>query len=534
MTPRSLRTFAAAALFCGVAGAAMTPSLTQGRSAPDWTTAGADAQRSGWVPVDPWLSIESMRDFRFLWKLRLDNEARQQSALSTPVSMANLNTYKGFKSLVFVGGSSNNVYAVDYDFGTLFWTTHFTYSSGVPEFSGSAACPGGMVAELTRSTNLIPQSQLAFMGFARPPRPAKGAVGEPGKGAAGLTPEIANRGGRAGRGAATPAPAPPPAAAAPPPARGRSTNWVFALPADGLVRALNPITGELVGAPAKFVPPNAYASGLIQTDGVLYGITSNGCGGAPDAIWAMDLQGDDKHVVSWSADGGSISAPAFAQDGTIYLTVGEGPSKYAGSVVALDGKTLVLKDWFTPSVTPRFGTSPVVFSEGDRPYVAAASADGRLFLLAAGALGGGDHKTPTAVATVGGKELASLTTWRDASGVRWLMAATGPSGQAGAVVGFRLLARDAVPMLQQGWARDLSFVRSPVVVNGVAFALSSGKSQGPNAVLYALDAATGKDIWNSGSTITSFATGGLATGTGQVYVVTYDNTLWAFGIPQSY
>ena len=42
------------------------------------------------------------------------------------------------------------------------------------------------------------------------------------------------------------------------------------------------------------------------------------------------------------------------------------------------------------------------------------------------------------------------------------------------------------------------------------------------------------DSWSSGPTITSFATGGLSAGTGQVYVVTYDNTLWAFGIPQTY
>ena len=51
------------------------------------------------------------------------------------------------------------------------------------------------------------------------------------------------------------------------------------------------------------------------------------------------------------------------------------------------------------------------------------------------------------------------------------------------------------------------------------------------AVLYALDAATGKELWSSGTTITSFARAGLSAGGGQVYLVTYDNTLYAFGIP---
>ena len=54
------------------------------------------------------------------------------------------------------------------------------------------------------------------------------------------------------------------------------------------------------------------------------------------------------------------------------------------------------------------------------------------------------------------------------------------------------------------------------------------------AVLYALDAATGKDLWSSGTTMTSFARAGLSAGGGQVYVVTFDNTLYAFGIPMEH
>ena len=51
------------------------------------------------------------------------------------------------------------------------------------------------------------------------------------------------------------------------------------------------------------------------------------------------------------------------------------------------------------------------------------------------------------------------------------------------------------------------------------------------AALYVLDAATGKTMWSSGTRITSFARGGLSAGGGQVYLVTYDNHLYAFGIP---
>ena len=54
------------------------------------------------------------------------------------------------------------------------------------------------------------------------------------------------------------------------------------------------------------------------------------------------------------------------------------------------------------------------------------------------------------------------------------------------------------------------------------------------AVLYALDPATGKELWSSGKTITSFARGGLSASAGQVYLVTFDNTLYAFGIPMEH
>ncbi len=73
----------------------------------------------------------------------------------------------------------------------------------------------------------------------------------------------------------------------------------------------------------------------------------------------------------------------------------------------------------------------------------------------------------------------------------------------------------------------------PIVVNDVIFALSAGKDGSSNAVLYALDPATGKDIWTSGSIIGSYATsgGGLAAGGTRVYVATHDGAQYAFGFP---
>jgi outer membrane protein assembly factor BamB len=337
---------------------------------------------------------------------------------------------------------------------------------------------------------------------------------------------------------------------------------VFGLTADGLVRALNPHTGEMAAPPAKFLTPNATASGLILADGVLYAATTNNCGGAPEAVWAMEYAADaptaadggarnDPNaapalgpvapwpgpVTTWKSEGAPIIGFALGTDGTVYASTGSGASRYANSIVALEGRTLKLKDWITHEAG--FVSSPVVFNEGNRTYVTATGSGGQLYLLDAAALGGADHKTPVLAtpavanrpASSGRFTTESVATWRDAgrdaAGRRWILAPT-----IDGLVSFRLIETSGVPALEQAWrSRDFAEPRTPIVVNGVVFALAGGRNDGTNAVLYALDPASGKEIWSSGSTITSFASAGLSAGTGQVYVVTYDNTVWAFGIP---
>src|SRR5687767_13861306 len=266
--------------------------FAQARSAPDWTTQGFDAQRTSWMRVDPYISLDNLSKFQFLWKLKVDNESRHGNSLTAPVALGNLMTFRGFKSLIFVGGSSNNVYGIDYDFGTMFWRTHHNYAAGAREYAGSPTCPGGMTLPLTRATNLNPTTQLAFFGFARPPRPAKGDVGEPGKGAPQLAEIAARQAARGNRGGGSDTPASAagaatagkpasaagaatrgaPARGTPPPARGgaaeggrssRGPNFVFSVAADGLLRGLIPDTGDLALVPARLLPANATATGLI-------------------------------------------------------------------------------------------------------------------------------------------------------------------------------------------------------------------------------------------------------------------------------
>jgi outer membrane protein assembly factor BamB len=516
----------------------------QARSAPDWTTQAFDAQRTSWMRVDPYISIENLSKFQFLWKLKVDNESRHGNALTAPVALGNLMTFRGFKSLVFVGGSSNNVYAIDYDFGTMFWRTHHNYTAGAREYAGSPTCPGGMTLPLTRATPLTPPTQLAFFGFARPPRPAKGDVGEPGQGApqlAEIAARIASRAKRGDGGGDTPAPAagaPRAGGPAGAPARGaaapardtnapaRRPNFVFSVAADGLLRGLIPDTGDLALAPARFLPANATATGLIWADGFVYAATSNTCGGAPTAVYAMDFMAETKSVTIWRSNGAAIVGLALGVDGTVYVSTGGGASDYAHAIIALEGKTLKLKDWLRQDSA--FNSTPVVFSEGDKTYVAATSGT-RLFVLDAASLGGADHRTPL-FATQDGPNVRfntdGIATWRDLAGTRWILAEA-----SGAIAAFKVADTGGAVTVEPAWtSRPMSAPRTPIIVNGVVFALAGGNSSA-NAVLYALEPASGKELWNSGTTITSAASAGLSSGTGQVYVVTADNTVYAFGIP---
>jgi outer membrane protein assembly factor BamB len=350
---------------------------------------------------------------------------------------------------------------------------------------------------------------------------------------------------------------------------------VYALSSDGLFHTLNQHTGTDILPAVKFIRSNAQAHGLIVVNNMAYTATRNNCGGTPNAVWAIDLTAPNKamSVVKWESGGASIEGSAgfaFGRDGTIYAATGAGPSdpaggQYSASIVALDQKTLELKDRFSPAGAGRslnFSTTPVVLTYKDKEYIAAGGVEGRLYLLDATGLGGSDHETPLHKTTVysGAKAGAgALATWEDADGTRWVLApAAGPvmpetkfpvtNGDAknGSVVAFKVVEENGKPALQPAWvSRDLVSPAPPVVVNGVVFALSSGEYMAPTAsaataeqraqrsvpaVLYALDASTGKELWNSGKAIASFShSGGLAVGGSKIFVSTADSTLYAFG-----
>jgi len=84
--------------------------------------------------------------------------------------------------------------------------------------------------------------------------------------------------------------------------------------------------------------------------------------------------------------------------------------------------------------------------------------------------------------------------------------------------------------LQPAWtAAGLTAPSTPIVVNGVVFALSTGRPSSP-AALKAYDGTTGKLLWDSkGAMKAPAASGSFWSAMSQIYVGAADGTLYTFG-----
>jgi hypothetical protein len=313
---------------------------------------------------------------------------------------------------------------------------------------------------------------------------------------------------------------------------GRGPQSVYAIAADGTLHTLGAMEGKDLKKPLAFLPPGANVSDTIAVGETIYAATTNGCGGVPNGIWALDRAAESPKVVSWKS-GGNVAGIAFDSKGALFAAIGEGADgagEYADSIVSLEPKTLELKDRFSAGAL--FATSPTIFSYDGQEFVAAAAKDGRIFLLSAASLGGTDHKTPLQVSAATTKGApwtpAALATWEDASRNRFLLAPA-VSGK-GTIIAYKVSGTAASPRIEQAWATgDLGAPSAPIVVNGVVFALKTGSTSSP-AVLYAFDGASGRELWNSGKTITSYVRStALWSSNAQVYVATQDATVYAFG-----
>lgn len=464
----------------------------------DIPSAGVDAQRSGWEKVDVRITHDNAKDFELIWKRKLENQQQGPRALTPPVVLGNLISYRGFKELAFLAGSSDNLWAIDVDLNRVFWHKHF-------ETAGSAArsgCPGGFAA----TPALTPP-----MNFAARPRPVLGATGTP----------------------AAPRPNPNAPMTPMPKPTGRailtaggfgSPRPAFAISSDGKLHLLNTSTGDDVIPAMDFLPSGSTPSSVTVLDNVVYTTTSSACGGSNTGIWAIDLGGDPKAppvVASYPISGGDIAGltgAAFGTDGTVYAQT------KPGELVALTPKELKLRH---SAKLPNGGAdaSPLVFAYRGHDLIVTAGGDQSLYLLDSKDLGVLSQSEPLPSKGIWG----GLSSWQDSTGTRWVYAPVW--GSTGSIVAFKVEDQSGKPVLTKVWSsHEMKSPEPPVITAGVVFALAAGDAS-TNARLYALDAATGHEIYNSGNQVTAQGSlTGLTLANGRVFFTTVDNTLYAFGI----
>ena len=540
----------------GIVSFALSSSVLAQRTGLDWMTDGSDAQRSSWIRSDNKIKKEAMEKpgFQFLWKMKVPSAPKQLNNLTAPSTLDRLIGFKGFRMLGFFAGAENKLFTLDTDLGRMEWEKTLTVAPSTAP--STLACPGAMTTSVARPALFtIAPAPGASGGMGRN-TPAKSGVGEAGQGAVTLANVRPN----------------PPRPQGPPspqntaqPARVNTANppggqlgagpfLVFALASDGMLHSMHLSNGADYKPATKFIPPNATASGLLVSDQFAYVATQNSCNGAPNGVWAMDLE--SKEVKSFKGNVVGSTGMAFDADGTIFVATGSGGEK-ANSLVALDHKTLAVKSSFSAGI--EFASSPVIFAYKEKSVVAAATKDGRVHLLDPA-----DLSKPIASSKASLKAAnfapGALTSWQDSNGTRWILAPVAnsqvlalgftPDGAKDGVVAWKVVSENGAMSLQPGWAKgNLESPLTPTIINGVAFVTSSGEFKGKNskataaqraarsipAVLYALDATTGKELWNSGNTITSFVHGNaLTAGMSQIYVTTYDGTIYTFGFPMEH
>lgn len=485
----------------------------------DWMTAGYDAQRSHWVRTDAKISPESMSKpgFELAWKLKLEPKAGASAAVTPPSLLDFYIGYRGFRALGFFNTPSGKVIGVDTELGRMEW------EKNMPAPAGCA----GTLAAVTRPTSSDYPVSTAPRGTGRG-TPARSGVGEPFEGAVTLNarmnrpmPQMPKP--RPGRPGAGPGAAPADNPFAP------RVQYAISVSGDGKLHLMWVSNGNEANESVPFLPSNVAANGLVVFDGTAY-VAGNDCGGGDSGLWAINVA--TKKVSHWKTTAKSVAGnagPAFGPDGNAYVAAGS-------ELVALAPKTLETVAAYKTSGA-QFSSSPVIFAHKGHDLLAVATDDGRLSLLDSAGL----KSLASSEAFSGSKfQAGALASWLDNEGTRWILApaSAGPSASAfrtngavrnGAIAAFKVVDKGGSLGLEPGWmSRDMVAPATPIIVNGVIFALAGGDAK-TNAVLYALDSSSGKELWSSGKTMVSYSKGGLSSGGTRVYAATQDGMQYAFG-----
>ena len=487
--------------------------------AADWLTWGNDPGRTGWAKEETKLSVENVSRLQLIWKTQVDTEPRRVvlATLTAPLVAHDVQTSQGTKTLVYVVGSADTIYAIDDATGEVFWQKTFP-NNIEPVRRENWLCPNTQnatpVIDKDAGTIYVTTSDGKLRGL-----------------------NIAN-------------------------GEERFEGTDFVKP-HARSWSLNLIDGHIYTSVARgcggVMANTAVMDVRDPSHPIMRFFTSTG---RPNGAWGRGgVVLGTNGIIAQTADGPWDPANNLFGESVLRFSPGD----------------LALKDYFTPANWEHlndkdldFGSAgPVAFTYQGRDLVAAMGKEGRLFLLDAGSLGGENHQTPLFEHLYGNAAemlwnngvWGAPATWENPAGERWLYVPMwGPPivardqprfkrwhglAQNGSIMAFRVAIEEDKPVFVPEWmSRDMALPDPPVVANGVVFATQTGEdaTQRGNTleqrttntgriVLHAFDAATGEELYNSGLQIESWSHfGGLAVSDGRVYLVSWDAKVYAFGL----
>jgi outer membrane protein assembly factor BamB len=526
-------------------------------AAADWPTWGYDQERTAWNQGEKTLNAKNVGKLKVLWSTQLNVPINKDvlSTMTSPVIASGMEVGGRTRDVLFVLGANDTLYAVDAQSGEQLWQKNFP-NPHTMKTPASWLCPGtandtptidkkrGIVFFIPSdgklrglsvadgSEKLTPVQMVAPFARAWSLNLIGDIVYSPSGRACG---EIQDKNSRMGAAALS-----------------------------GLVRK---IPGALHDASAV----NAVNTADLAHPEVTHFFTS---GARPAAPWGRGgaVKGPDDSVLVETSNG--LYDPAAGN--------------YSESILRLAPQAVRLLDSFTPKnwrdnlAHDMSGSASVsIFDFSGKTIVAASQKESVLRLLDAGKLGGDDHMTPIwaspklgndkKIGTDPGQGVwGAITTWESPDKRRFLyMPLQGPASVEqpkfpvtngpvpnGTIMAFEVVNRNGQISAEPRWtATDMIMPDPPVVANGVVYAVSTGgqawqnyatpggkrlpwpvsavlrSTQVDNLKLYAYDAVSGKQLFNSGKAIPDWVHFSQpVVALGKVYVVTHDAHIYAFGL----
>ncbi len=545
--------------------------------AQNWLMDGGDNIRSGWNRDEHTLTKNNIQGLKLLWKVKTDVVPHALHTLMGPLVVQGVPTATGKREMVYVLGSSDTLYAFDTSAQKLAWQKTFTYEKlpqrqqGPPPEAAAGPIAPGAASGRPEGAAGAPATPAA--AATPPPDPMRGSQTDP-KHFNFLNPQ-----------GSTGVPAIGPEEAG-------GVRPIYVVDGGGVLHTLSDVTGESLRPDIKMGAVSKFALQLYNGE-VIYAVYAGKTGLL--SVKADGSQTTPTTTVGFGGGGGlwGRRGPVITSDGTVWSTTGDGlvnlknPKNLVigNSVVGFkkseDGKSWVVKDWYTPpnwdwlrrrDLDPN--NTPTVFNWHGKEYIAASGKECRVYLLDPQSPGGADHGTPLYKTPLVCNEIVdfqnagswgALSSWEDAKGTRYvLMPFWGPKHsqmkfpientpetKEGGQAAFKMVEKNGKPELEAVWvSRDMHRGEPNIIANGMVFSYGSGEnsqqswndiglnfdssiraSHGQPAVIYVLDAETGKELWTSGDTIKAFNHfSSITVANGKVYLGTYDGMFYCFGL----